>query len=260
MSLRVLTALPVFNEERHVIDVIAEVRKYSADILVIDDGSSDGTSELLKPMRDVSVLRHQQNQGYGAALRTAFTYALAGQYDVVVTIDCDGQHQPALIPEMAAAVFNQEDQPADIISGSRYLKIFPGASEPPLERRKINLQITKWLNHQFSLNLTDAFCGFKAYRVDSLARFRITEIGYAMPLQLWVQAAAQKMKIVEFPVPLVYLEEERSFGGSLDIAAKRLAYYQEVLDREMASLQLTQTKPSEFTPLSGHRPLACSAN
>ncbi len=260
MSLRVLTALPVFNEERHVIDVIAEVRKYSADILVIDDGSSDGTSELLKPMRDVSVLRHQQNQGYGAALRTAFTYALAGQYDVVVTIDCDGQHQPALIPEMAAAVFNQEDQPADIISGSRYLKIFPGASEPPLERRKINLQITKWLNHQFSLNLTDAFCGFKAYRVDSLARLRITEIGYAMPLQLWVQAAAQKMKVVEFPVPLVYLEEERSFGGSLDIAAKRLAYYQEVLDREMASLQLTQTKPSEFTPLFGHRPLACSAN
>ena len=136
MSLRVLTALPVFNEERHVIDVIAEVRKYSADILVIDDGSSDGTSELLKPMRDVSVLRHQQNQGYGAALRTEFTYALAGQYDVVVTIDCDGQHQPALIPEMAAAVFNQEDQPADIISGSRYLKVFPGASEPPLERRK----------------------------------------------------------------------------------------------------------------------------
>jgi len=260
MSLRVLTALPVFNEERHVIDVIAEVRKYSADILVIDDGSSDGTSELLKPMRDVSVLRHQQNQGYGAALRTAFTYSLAGQYDVVVTIDCDGQHQPALIPEMAAAVFNQEDQPADIISGSRYLKIFPGASEPPLERRKINLQITKWLNHQFSLNLTDAFCGFKAYRVDSLARFRITEIGYAMPLQLWVQAAAQKMKVVEFPVPLVYLEEERSFGGSLDIAAKRLAYFQEVLDREMASLQLTQTKPSEFTPLFGLRPLACSAN
>ena len=52
-----------------------------------------------------------------------------------------------------------------------------------------------------------------------------------MPLQLWVQAAAQGMKIVEFPVPLVYLEEERSFGGSLDDAIKRKAYYDEVLDR-----------------------------
>jgi glycosyltransferase involved in cell wall biosynthesis len=260
MSLRVLTALPVFNEERHVVDVIAEVRKYAKEILVVDDGSSDRTSELLKTLRDVYVVRHQQNQGYGAALRTAFTYTLSGQYDVLVTIDCDGQHQPALIPEMAAAVFNQEDRPADIISGSRYLKVFPGASTPPIERRRINVQITEWLNHQFSLNLTDAFCGFKAYRVDSLARLRITELGYAMPLQLWVQAAAQKMKIVEFPVPLIYLEEERSFGGSLDVAAKRLAYYQEVLDREMSSLQLTQTKQCESTPASGHRPLACCSN
>lgn len=260
MSLRVLTALPVFNEERHVIDVIAEVKKYSDEILVVDDGSSDGTAELLKTIPGIHIVRHEQNQGYGAGLRTAFTYALAGQYDVLVTIDCDGQHQPALIPEMAAAIYACPDHPADIISGSRYLKVFPGASEPPIERRRINLQITEWLNHQFCLNLTDAFCGFKAYRVDSLARLRITELGYAMPLQLWVQAAAQKMKIVEFPVPLVYLEEERSFGGSLDIAAKRLAYYQEVLDREMSSLQLAQTKKCESTPASGHRPLACCPN
>ena len=72
MSLRILTALPVFNEERHVIDVIAEVRKYSKEILVVDDGSSDKTPEILKSLRDVYVVRHQQNQGYGAALRTAF--------------------------------------------------------------------------------------------------------------------------------------------------------------------------------------------
>ena len=259
MSLRILTALPVFNEESHVVDVIEEVRKYSKEILVVDDGSSDRTPELLDAIRNIYVVRHQQNQGYGAALRTAFTYALAGQYDVLVTIDCDGQHQPALIPEMAANVFNQEDRPADIVSGSRYLKIFSGDSEPPIERRRINLQITEWLNHQFCLGLTDAFCGFKAYRVDCLARLRITELGYAMPLQLWVQAAAQRMKIVEFAVPLIYLEEERSFGGSLDVAARRLAYYQEVLDREMAALHLTQTKCDESTPASGHRPLSCCA-
>ena len=257
MSLRVLTALPVFNEEHHVLEVLSEVRKYSKEILIVDDGSSDQTPERLKTIRDIHVVRHEQNQGYGAALRTAFTYALAGQYDVLVTIDCDGQHQPALIPEMAAAVFQQEDRPADIISGSRYLKKFDGDSEPPIERRRINLQITDWLNHQFGLKLTDAFCGFKAYRVDSLARLRVTELGYAMPLQVWVQAAAQKMKIVEFPVPLIYLEEERSFGGSLDVAARRLAYYQEVLDREMASLQLAQTNRCDTTPSSGHRPLSC---
>jgi glycosyltransferase involved in cell wall biosynthesis len=255
---RILTALPVFNEERHVVEVLAEVQKFSQETLVVDDGSSDRTPQLLNEIQKLHVVRHQQNQGYGAALRTAFTYALAGQYDVLVTIDCDGQHQPALIPEMANMVFQQEDRPADIVSGSRYLKKFDGDSEPPIERRRINLQITEWLNERFSIGLTDSFCGFKAYRVDSLARFRITELGYAMPLQLWVQAAAQKMKIVEFPVPLIYLEEERSFGGSLDVAARRLAYYKEVLDREMASLQLNQNGKCDRTSTT-QRSVTCCA-
>lgn len=238
MTPRVLTALPVYNEERHLSEVLAQVKRFSQDILVVDDGSSDRTPELIKQERSVHLVRHVQNQGYGAAVRTAFEYALSGEYDVLVTIDCDGQHEPRLIPELAAAVYNQPDQPAEIISGSRYLTKFPGDSQPPADRRRINMLVTELLNERFGLQLTDAFCGFKAYRVDSLARLRITECGYAMPLQLWVQAAALKMKIVEFPVPLVYLEEERSFGGALDQAERRLAYYREVIDREVASLHL----------------------
>lgn len=243
---RILTALPVYNEERHLAEVLEQVRRYAKEILVVDDGSSDRTEELLARERGIYVMRHEQNQGYGAALRSAFEYALAGQYDVLVTIDCDGQHEPRLIPELAAAVFNDsEDRPADVVSGSRYLQQFDGASIPPADRRRINMQITEWLNERFGLSLTDSFCGFKAYRVDALARLRITELGYAMPLQLWVQAAALKMKIVEFPVPLVYLDEERSFGGSLDQAERRLAYYREVLDREIASLHLPAPTPKK---------------
>ena len=103
MTPRILTALPVFNEERHLKDVLTEVKKYSQDILVVDDGSSDQTPELMRQDRSVYMVRHQQNQGYGAALRTAFQYALDGQYDVLVTIDCDGQHEPRLIPEIGRA-------------------------------------------------------------------------------------------------------------------------------------------------------------
>ena len=263
MTPRVLTALPVYNEERHLIEVLAEVRKHASEILVIDDGSQDQTQELLARERDIYVLRHTQNQGYGAALRSAFQYALAGQYDVLVTIDCDGQHEPKLIPQLAAAVYASTDQPdvamdqpADIVSGSRYLKQFPGASLPPIERRRINMQITEWLNERLSLDLTDSFCGFKAYRVDALARLRITELGYAMPLQLWVQAAALKLKVVEFPVPLVYLDEDRSFGGSLDVAERRLAYYREVLEREVTTMQL---KCDGMPKPSISRPALCAA-
>ncbi|MGE3314222.1 MAG: glycosyltransferase family 2 protein, partial [Planctomycetaceae bacterium] len=77
-----------------------------------------------------------------------------------------------------------------------------------------------------------------------LPKFRITELGYAMPLQLWVQAVAAGMRIVEFPVPRVYLDEARSFGGSLDDARRRMAYYEEVLEREMAELSF----PSAICP------------
>jgi dolichol-phosphate mannosyltransferase len=79
------------------------------------------------------------------------------------------------------------------------------------------------------LQLTDAFCGFKAYRVPSLSRLRLTEDGYAMPLELWVQAVAAGLRIIEIPVPLIYLDESRSFGGSLDNGEIRLRHYREVL-------------------------------
>src|SRR5690606_10624148 len=124
----------------------------------------------------------------------------------------------------------------DVVSGSRYLQIFDGDSLPPADRRRINVEVTQQLNDRLGLNLTDAFCGFKAYRTAALEKLDITDPGYAMPLQLWVQAAARGLKIVEFPVPLIYLDEERSFGGSLDDANRRRAYYQEVIDRELAAV------------------------
>lgn len=235
MTPRYLTALPVYNEQSHLADVLATVRQYAQDILVVDDGSTDATPELLKRESGIHVVTHSPNRGYGAALQSAFDFAVEHKYDVLVTIDCDGQHEPRLIPELIARVFEEAARPADIVSGSRYLQIFEGDSRPPEERRQINQLVTELINERLSLNLTDAFCGFKAYRVDALPRLNITEFGYAMPLQLWVQAVRSEFRIVEHPVPLIYLDESRSFGGSLDDANRRLAYYREVLDRELAA-------------------------
>ena len=226
MTIRALTALPVFNEARSVSRVLDEVCRYSADVLVVDDGSSDGTAEILSRRHDVRVETHAKNQGYGAALRTAFQYAVEHQYDVLVTIDCDGQHEPQLIPDFIHACRDVE-----MVSGSRYLKKFPGDSQPPVERRRVNETVTALLNDRLGFELTDGFCGFKAYRVAALPQLNITETGYAMPLEVWVQAACLGWRIVEFAVPLVYLDLNRSFGGALDDADRRLAHYFQVFDR-----------------------------
>lgn len=222
---RSLTALPVFNEKDHVGDVLNEVTRHCQHVLVVDDGSTDGTAELLKQRQDVRTVTHPQNRGYGAALRTAFKYAMDHNFQTLVTIDCDGQHQPKRIPRFVKACEN-----ADIVSGSRYLKQYPGDSEPPAQRRFINQLITSELNDRFRLNLTDAFCGFKAYRVDCLKRLDLHEDGYAMPLELWVQAVHSDLKVIELPVPLIYLDLDRSFGGSLDDGEKRLEYYRSVVE------------------------------
>ena len=98
------------------------------------------------PAATCQVVTHAQNRGYGAALQSAFDFALHNGYDVLVTIDCDGQHQPCMIPQFIARA-----EEADIVSGSRYLKEFPGDSRPPEERRRINQLITERVNRQLGL-------------------------------------------------------------------------------------------------------------
>ena len=230
MSKKWITALPVYNEVRHVNRVLDEVSQYSPETLVIDDGSTDGTAGLLAGRGDVRIVTHPENRGYGAALRSAIEYAGQHGFEYLVTIDCDGQHEPQRIPDFVRAC-----RGVDIVSGSRYLRRFSGDSEPPAQRLWINQQITSELNRRLGLCLTDAFCGFKAYRVSAVNKLSLTENGYAMPLELWVQAASVRLRIIERPVPLIYLDEKRSFGGALDDATTRLQYYHEVLDRSVAA-------------------------
>ncbi len=251
MQAGVLTALPVFNEAQHVDAVLDEVLRYSSQVLVVDDGSTDGTADRLAARTGIHVVRHAKNQGYGAALRTAFEFGLETGAKVIVTLDCDGQHEPQRIGQFAEATgltgatgLTRATGRFDIVSGSRYLQQFAGDSAPPESRRRINSTITDELNCRLGLQLTDAFCGFKAYRTEALARLDLREPGYAMPIEFWVQAAAAKLRILELPVPLIYLEEERSFGGSLDDADVRLAYYRSVLEDSLATAASPEGDPT----------------
>lgn len=233
-----LVALPVFNEAQYVDQILTEVFRYAKNILVVDDGSSDETpARLERWMRadaerpGIQVVRHPENLGYGAALKSAFQFAIDRNYERLVTMDCDGQHQPKRIPRFVSVC-----QHADIVSGSRYLKKYPGDSLPPTQRLFVNRRITQQINELLGLELTDAFCGFKAYRVEALKCLDIQDNGYAMPLELWVQAAMRGLSVLEIPVPLIYLDPTRSFGGSLDEADKRLEHYNDVIAASVESM------------------------
>ncbi|MFM7131941.1 MAG: glycosyltransferase family 2 protein, partial [bacterium] len=160
---------------------------------------------------------------------TAFEYAMREGFDVLVTIDCDGQHEPHLIPQLVSML-----KLADMVSGSRYLETYDPNQPPPEDRRRINMTVLGWLRQELGLNLTDAFCGFKAYRSNILKKFEIVDLGYAMPLEVWVQAVEHRMSITEMAVPLIYLDESRSFGGSLDDSGFRLRHYRSVFDAALA--------------------------
>ena len=191
-------------------------------------------------------VRHAKNRGYGPALQIGFRLR---DSLVLRRAGDDRLRRPARAAADSASSSRRAGE-ADIVSGSRYLDQSDAKSAAPAERRRINTQITQELNERLGLSLTDAFCGFKAYRVPALEKLTITEPGYAMPLELWVQAAHHGLRIVEVPVPLVYLEEERSFGGSLDDGNQRLAYYHQVLDRAVAAVaapRLQQRRRSRAT-------------
>ncbi len=230
--MKVLVAIPVFNEQKHVTRVLSAVRQYAQDILVVDDGSTDDTPVLLAKL-PVEVIRHSRNRGYGRSLRDAFRWASCYCYDWLITMDCDEQHEPESLPGFFAAA--QRDD-ADIISGTRYSQQdqLPAGDLPPADRRRINAQITEMVNSSLGLNITDAFCGFKAYRVASLGKLKLDESGYAFPLQFWVQAAAHNLRIIEQPISLIYNDPNRSFGGILDNPELRLRHYQHVFDKELS--------------------------
>lgn len=222
--MRWLTAIPIYNEAAHIHSVLGEVRRYCPEILVINDGSTDATPEILAREPDIRVVSHARNRGYGAALISAFQYTVEHGYDVLVTMDCDGQHEPSRIPVLLEALCG-----VDIVSGSRYLRDFRQDTPAPGDRRRINAIITREINERYGLNLTDSFCGFKAYRRSALEKLRITESGWGMPLQLWVQAARLGLKIREVGVPRLYLDPNRAFGGVLNDEETRLAYYRKIL-------------------------------
>lgn len=228
--MRMLVGVPVFNEQAYIEAVLREARQYCENVFVVNDGSTDGTGAILAGFQGIAVHTHQRNQGYGQSLLDIFDHARAQGYDWVVTLDADEQHEPKTIEVFGRAA---SENNVDILSGSRYTQHSLREGTAPDDRRWINCQVTRMLNELTGYELTDAFCGYKAYRVASLAKLSLRETGYSMPLELWIQAARAGLRVKEVAVKLIYKDPTRRFGGDLDDADRRMRYYLETIGREI---------------------------
>jgi glycosyltransferase involved in cell wall biosynthesis len=239
-SASTVVIVPVYNEAPSVTGVLDAVRDYfDGWVVVVDDGSTDGTSDIAAARSDVLLVRHESNRGYGASLVSGFHAALELGAEIVVTMDCDRQHEPHHIPEFCDEI---RTCGADIVSGSRYLPDSGSWGEVPTDRLAVNRRVTDIVNAATGWGLTDAFCGFKAYRVEALKRVRVSEPGYAMPIEFWAKAWRAGLTVCEMPVERIYNDHDRSFGQDLDDPERRFNYYMRVWERALGEPAPAATK------------------
>ncbi|MDR4509131.1 MAG: glycosyltransferase family 2 protein [Candidatus Brocadiaceae bacterium] len=242
---KTLIAIPVFNET-NVLNLIQKIQAFPLDILVVDDGSTNNFSNELCSVENIRFIVHSRNIGYGKTICDAFQYAMQNEYDYLLTIDADGQHEPEEIQLFLDKIpFND----FDILSGSRYLSPVGNEFKAPQDRFLINKEITRIIGRITGYNVTDTFCGFKAYKVRSLGILSLTEVGYGMPVQLWLQAWKMGLRVKEIAVKLIYKDLLKQFTGTLSNPQIRLQYYKDIIENELNDSKvvnrLTQTTRSK---------------
>jgi glycosyltransferase involved in cell wall biosynthesis len=195
---KIIAVLPAYNEEVAIGSVVLHARKHVDRVIVIDDGSTDRTSEVAR-LAGADVIRHHENKGKGAALKTGFLEASKNGTEVVVTLDTDGQHDPSDIPKLIAPILSGE---ADMVNGSRYMN--GGGKNTPFYRRIGQNVLDGATNLNSGLHITDTQSGFRAFSKHSLQVFRFNSNGLAIESEMLGDAGNAGLKIKEVEVGVRY--------------------------------------------------------
>jgi len=193
----IIAALPAYNEEKHIAEVILGAAKHVDRVVVVDDGSTDRTSAVAHACGAV-VVRHARNRGYGAAIRACFETARKMHADTLVTLDSDEQHDPADIQRLIHAL----DEGSDIVIGSRFM----GANGRciPLYRRFGIRVLTFATNAVGSMAVSDSQSGFRAYSRKAMSTIEITASDMSAGSGILFQAKKHKLEISEVPITCRY--------------------------------------------------------
>jgi glycosyltransferase involved in cell wall biosynthesis len=199
----VVVGVPAYNEEKTIARVVLEAQKHADVVVVCDDGSTDLTRKIAERL-GADVIRHEGNMGYGIAIKSLFERARELGADVLVTLDGDGQHEPAEIPSVLKPVV---DGVADVVIGSRFVDDH-GAKEMPFYRRFGAKLITKMVNGSAKNGVRDAQSGFRAYGREAIRNLRFVEAGMGASVEILLDASKHNLKIIEVPSSCKYRNGE----------------------------------------------------
>ena len=198
---RVIAVIPCFHEVGRIGKVATAVAASGLPVVVVDDGSADGTYEEACTT-PATVLRHEVNKGKGAALSTGFTYALAHGYDASVTLDGDGQHLPT---EIARFIERFARGGCDMIVGTR----MGNTADMPFVRRQTNRFMSWLLSRELGQPVHDTQCGFRLLSRKAMElSIGCKTGGYSAESEILLQLALAGMKIAEVPVSTIYGDEK----------------------------------------------------
>ncbi len=200
-----IVIIPAFNEEVAISSIVKRSMKYADEVLVVDDGSTDRTFQIAKDA-GARVIKHYNNLGKGISLKDAF--AEVKGYDIVVTIDGDGQHNPDEIPDLIRPILENR---ADLVNGSRYLDGFD--DETPAYRRVGQRVLDIATNVTSGTHVTDSQSGFRAFSGKTIPYFRFRDTGFGIESEMLADAAENNFRIVEVPITVRYDVENSSTKG-----------------------------------------------
>ncbi|SFR95667.1 Glycosyl transferase family 2 [Microbacterium sp. cf046] len=201
--------IPLYNEATVIGDVVTGLRPYFANIVCIDDGSSDGSAEVARTA-GATVVSHPVNLGQGAALQTGIEYALEHPTaEYIVTFDADGQHR---VPDAVGMVAEARHSDLAIVFGSRFLddRTRPGWM------KHVILKTAVWVTNQTTgLRLTDAHNGLRVIRRDAAGRIRLKQDRMAHATEIVLQLGQTRLPWAEYPVELLYTDYSKAKGQSV---------------------------------------------
>ncbi|HLI73509.1 MAG TPA: polyprenol monophosphomannose synthase [Acidimicrobiales bacterium] len=212
--MRVLVVLPTFNEAENIETVLRRVRAALPDagILVVDDGSPDGTAEMAeklgRELGAVEVLHRTHKSGLGSAYRAGFAWGLQRGWEAFVEMDSDLSHDPDALPELVAPL----GEGADLVVGSRYV---PGGSIPNWRwhRRLLSQGGNVYAAWLLGLGVTDSTSGFRAYRAEILRGMDLDAVraeGYGFQIEMVYEVLRLGGRVTEVPIRFVDRVEGKS--------------------------------------------------